>query len=259
MQPLTYDTTDNEKELILPAIRGVKAILSAAAKTGKVQRVVLTSSFASVVDIARRAGPEFTYTAEHWNPLTYEEAIAPGTNAVVAYRGSKKFAELEACKFVQREKPSFDLVAFCPPMTFRPIVHPIESPEQLNESNARLWDVARGKPLPEVRVPVWIDVRGLALAHAEAVFNPRVGGKRYVPAAPEKRSYELAASILRSHYPAARQQVVPIDHAVPPESYDLDGKAVMEDLGVQYHDFKTTVIDLFEGLEKLGMSPWQAT
>src|SRR5689334_13365391 len=76
-QPFTYDTKDNEKELIIPAINGVVSILEAAATSPKVKRVVLTSSFASVLDVARKAPPYFTYTGEDWNPLTYEESIDP--------------------------------------------------------------------------------------------------------------------------------------------------------------------------------------
>jgi nucleoside-diphosphate-sugar epimerase len=83
-----------------------------------VKRVVLTSSFASVIDIERKPGPGFTYTGEHWNPQTYEQSIDKHTSAVVAYRGSKKFADLEAWNYVQEHKPSFDLVTLCPPMTF---------------------------------------------------------------------------------------------------------------------------------------------
>jgi hypothetical protein len=73
----------------------------------------LTSSFASVIDVGKKVGPEFTYTGKDWNPLTYEEAADPATSAVVAYRGSKKFAEVEAWDFVKRQKPSFDLVTLC--------------------------------------------------------------------------------------------------------------------------------------------------
>jgi len=254
---LTYDTTDNEKELVLPAINGVKAILSAAAMTGQIKRVVLTSSFASVIDVGRDAPPGFTYTGEDWNPLTYEESVAPGTNAVTAYRGSKKYAELEAWNFIERERPSFDLVSFCPPMTFGPIVHPVQTPDQLNESNARLWDVAIGKPLPEARVPVWIDVRDLAKGHVEAVFSSKAGGKRYVPASPDKFSYPLAARIIREHFPAAKGQVVAVDDAQAPPGFDLDGKSMSEDLGVDYHDFESTVVDLIKGLEERGMVPWR--
>lgn len=256
VQPLTYDTTDNEKELIIPAINGVKAILSAAAQTGNVKRIVLTSSFASVIDVNKKPGPEFTYSASDWNPLTYEEACAPETNAVVAYRGSKKFAEVEAWNFVEREKPSFDLVTFCPPMTFGPVVHDVRTAAELNESNANLWKVAVGGALPEARVPVWVDVRDLAQAHVEALFSDTAGGKRYTIAASDKFSYELAASILRKHFKQAKDQVIKIDDAKAPESYNLDNEVVGGDLGVRFRSFESSVVDLFEKLERDGISPW---
>ncbi|GAB7361626.1 hypothetical protein MBLNU230_g1677t1 [Neophaeotheca triangularis] len=257
--PLTYDTKDNEQELILPAIAGVKAILSAAAQTQKVQRLVLTSSFASVIDVNLQPSAGFTYTGDHWNPLTYAEATAPTTDAVVAYRGSKKFAELEAWDFVKREKRCFDLVTFCPPMTFGPIAHPVADAGQLNESNARLWEVATGG-LPQSRVPVWIDVRDLATAHVEAVFRGEVSMRRYVPAAPEKFSFDVAARVLRERFgERAKGQVREVGEARPPEGgYELDGKAVGEDFGVEFRKFEETVVDLFVGLERLGMVPWKA-
>lgn len=254
---MTYDTKDNETELLIPAINGVKAILSAAAVTGKVKRVVFTSSFASVLDAGKQVGPGFTYTGEDWNPLTYEEAAAPGTSAVIAYRGSKLFAEREAWRFVEQEHPSFDLVTLCPPMTFGPIRHPVDNPQELNESNAKLWQIAAGDhTLPEARVPVWIDVRDLAKAHVECLYRPSAGMQRYTPASPEKFSYELVASILRQHYPAARKQVVAIDDAAAPVGYDLDWKSVAADLGVEFHSFRECVIDLFDGLAALDMTPW---
>lgn len=255
-QPLKYTTTDNEEELILPAINGVKAILSAAGKNPGIKRIVLTSSFASVVDISQTPGPDFTYTGKHWNPLTYEEAIAPGTDAVVAYRASKKFAELEAWNFLKQQKPSFDLVTLCPPMTFGPIRHPVSSAEQLNESNARLWDVACGEPLPEARVPVWIDVRDLAKAHVESLLRPEVSNKRFVPAAPEKYSYELAADILWREFGWAKGRVKSDgEMRTPPPSYSLDGMAVTEELGVEYRSFEDTVVGLFRQLEAFGWTP----
>jgi nucleoside-diphosphate-sugar epimerase len=137
--PFSYSVQDNEKELVRPAIAGVRAILEAAASTPIVRRIVITSSFASVIDVNRRAPPRFTYTGADWNPLSYEETVAKETSAVVAYRGSKKFAELEAWKFIEERNPGFDIVTLCPPMTFGPVVHPVASLQELNESNANLW------------------------------------------------------------------------------------------------------------------------
>ncbi len=113
--PLTFGVTDNEKDFILPAIKGVKSVLQAAAQASQIKRVVVTSSFASVIDVDRKAPPHFTYTSADWNPLTYEEAADNGSSDVVAYRGSKKFAELAAWNFVQQEQPGFDIVTLCPP------------------------------------------------------------------------------------------------------------------------------------------------
>ena len=243
-QPFTYDTTNNEKELIIPAINGVRSIMEAAGATPSIKRVVITSSFASVLDVNRKAPPYFTYTGSDWNPLSYEESADPATSAVIAYRGAKKFAELEAWKFIEEKKPHFDIVTLCPPMTFGPVVHPVSGVSALNESNAMLWKIASGaKPLPVARVPFWIDVRDLAQAHVEALLRSEVGGRRYVPASPERFSYGLAAKIMEQNFEWARGQVAQEEQPID-ESHGLDGATAAKELGLEYRTFKQTVVDL---------------
>ncbi|KAJ9138073.1 NAD dependent epimerase/dehydratase [Pleurostoma richardsiae] len=253
--PFTYDTKDNEKELIIPAINGVRSILEAAAKTSTVKRIVLTSSFASVMDADRKAPPYFTYTADDWNPLSYGEAADPATSAVIAYRGSKKFAELAAWEFVRDRKPAFDIATLCPPMTFGPVVHPVESVDRLNESNSMLWRVASGvKPLPVARVPFWVDVRDLAQAHIEALLRPDAGGKRFLPAAPERFSYGIAAKIIAEEFDWARNKVSQEEQRID-ESHGIDGKTAAAELGLEYKTFRQTVTDLVsEAVEMKGAS-----
>ncbi|KAJ9165576.1 NAD dependent epimerase/dehydratase [Coniochaeta hoffmannii] len=242
--PFTYDTEDNEKELIIPAMNGVRSVLEAAARTTTVKRIVITSSFAAVMDANRKAPPYFTYTADDWNPLSYAEAADPSTSAVIAYRGSKKFAEQTAWDFVRERKPSFDIATLCPPMTFGPIVHPVDGVGHLNESNAMLWKVASGeKPLPVARVPFWVDVRDLALAHVEALLRSGAGGKRFLPAAPERFSYALAAKIAAKEFDWAKENVSQEDQVID-ESYGVDGETASKELGVTYRSFKQTVMDL---------------
>ncbi|KAH7376815.1 3-beta hydroxysteroid dehydrogenase/isomerase family protein [Plectosphaerella cucumerina] len=249
--PLSYDTKDNEKELIIPAISGVKAIMAAAAAEPSVKRIVLTSSFASVMNADRKAPPYFTYKGSDWNPLTYAESIAPDAPAFIAYRGSKLFAEKAAWDFVTENKPGFDLVTLCPPMTFGPIVHPISTVEQLNESNAMLWKIASGaKPLPIARVPFWIDVRDLALAHVEAVRRPEAGGKRFIPAATERFSYGKAARYMDEAFEWARGKVTREDQVID-ESHGVDGETAASELGLQYRPFKKTVVDLVSQAHKM--------
>ncbi|KXH46884.1 NAD dependent epimerase/dehydratase [Colletotrichum nymphaeae SA-01] len=249
--PFTYDTKDNEKELIIPAINGVRSILEAAVTNPKITRVVITSSFASVLDVNRKAPPYFTYTGEDWNPLTYEEAASPETSAVVAYRGSKKFAEKAAWDFIKEHNPRFDIVTLCPPMTFGPVVHPVSSADNLNESNAMLWKIASGqKPLPVARVPFWIDVRDLAVAHVEALFRPEVCNRRFVPAARDRFSYGLAAKIIEDNFDWAKGKVALEEQAID-TSHGLDGETAARELGFEYRTFDQTVVDLIDQVTKM--------
>ncbi|KAK0702581.1 hypothetical protein B0T21DRAFT_416825 [Apiosordaria backusii] len=217
---------DNEAELILPAINGVKAVLSAAAAAGTVRRVVITSSFAAVLDVGRaqKASQYFTYTSRDWNPLTYEEAAGAETSAVVAYRGSKKFAELAAWEFVKNfeGRLSFDLV---PPDD--------------------LWASAvanqQGKALPVARVPFWIDVRDLAEAHVEALVRREAGGKRYLVASPERFSYGMAADVIENEFPEFRRRGgEEVERQVTDESHGVDGNTAAEELGISYRVFQET-------------------
>lgn len=244
--PFSYSVKDNEKELVRPAIEGMKAVLEAAAANSNVKRVVITSSFASVMDANRKAPPRFTYTAGDWNPLTYEESVAPETSAVVAYRGSKKFAELEAWNFVEERKPGFNIVTLCPPMTFGPICHPVAKLSELNESNANLWKVASGKELPVARVPFWVDVRDLAVAHVEALMRPEAGGKRYTVASPEKFSYGLVADVIAEGFAWGKERVATGTRSAVDDSHDLDGEQAARELGLTYRPFKETVRDFIK-------------
>ncbi|KAJ5295037.1 hypothetical protein PENANT_c037G08599 [Penicillium antarcticum] len=253
--PFFYDTTNNEQELVLPAINGVKSILSASAKQGSnIKRVVMTSSFAAVVDVNTTPPAGFTYTAADWNPLTYETSISPESNSVVAYRGSKKFAEKAAWDFVRDQKTSFDLVTLCPPMVFGPVVHPVPTVAQLNESNSVLWSVAAGAdPLPGARVPAWIDARDLAEAHVQALLTPEAGGKRFIPASSEPFSYELAADIIRGEFEWGKKSVTG-NYKMgekPVASYGVDGETVSKELGVEYRPFRETVVDLVGQIKAL--------
>jgi nucleoside-diphosphate-sugar epimerase len=234
-------------------MNGVRAVFEAASTNPKIRRIVLTSSFASVLDANRKAPPHFTYTGADWNPLTYEEAAHKATSPVIAYRGSKKFAELEAWNYIREKKPTFDLVALCPPMTFGPVVHPVSGIDKINESNAMLWQVASGAPLPVARVPFWIDVRDLAAAHVGALFTKEAGGKRYTPTAPETFSYAKAASIIAAEFPDSKDKVCRDEQSID-ESYGLDGETSGRELGFTYHTFRDTVRDFVSQATQMSSS-----
>lgn len=66
-----------------PAIKGTTGILKAIkAYAPTVKRVVVTSSFASIVNSEQHPP---VYSEEHWNPVTWEQALDHSK----VYRGSK--------------------------------------------------------------------------------------------------------------------------------------------------------------------------
>ncbi|KAI4596368.1 hypothetical protein KJ359_005497 [Pestalotiopsis sp. 9143b] len=249
--PYNYGFKDNEASLIIPAIKGVRSVLEASQDT-KVKRIVLTSSFGSVLDMGRDESTPWTYSGKDWNPITYAEAAAPDATPQDAYRGSKTFAEQEAWKFVEEKKPQFDLVTLCPSMIFGPLASQPSSIGDLNESNMMLWNVATGgsdATLPPCRFNFWIDVRDLAEVHVQALLTPAAGGKRYLPVSPEPFTYQKASEAMAEEFPSLRNKIVTGTQEVKTH-VKVDTKPVEKDFpDIKYTPFKDTVVDLMAQLK----------
>ena len=118
--PFHFNVKDVQKELLDPAVIGTTGILKSIKKSAPtVKRVVITSSFASIVDGSKGARPGHTYSEKDWNPITHEEALKNPANG---YRASKTFAEKAAWEFVEKEKPNFTIatiVSISEPIDYR--------------------------------------------------------------------------------------------------------------------------------------------
>jgi nucleoside-diphosphate-sugar epimerase len=119
--PFHFNVTDTKKDLLDPAIIGTTGILKAIKKNApRVKHVVITSSFASILNAAKgNSWTEHTYSEKDWNPITEEEALQNPSNG---YRASKTFAEKAAWEFVEKEKPNFTLSTMCPPLVIGKLI-----------------------------------------------------------------------------------------------------------------------------------------
>ncbi|KAL1874988.1 hypothetical protein Plec18167_005656 [Paecilomyces lecythidis] len=250
-KPLKYDFEDNERSLVIPAINGVRSIMKASLNSG-IRRIVLTSSFGSVLNMGRPEELPWKYTSEDWNPITYAEAVSPNATAQDAYRGSKTIAEQEAWKFVKEWNPQFDLVTLCPSMVFGPLATPPTSLRDLNESNMMLWKVASGgpsQPLPPCRFNFWIDVRDLAEIHVQALLVQAAGGKRFIPVSPDPFTYQKASEIISEFFKSSKSKVSSGVQEVKTH-ISVDMGPVQEYFpNVKYTPFATTVIDLMNQIK----------
>jgi nucleoside-diphosphate-sugar epimerase len=258
---LIFLTADPKTELVDPAIVGTTSILKSVAQYAPtVRRVVVTSSFAAILDEARAGDPATVFSEASWNPVTIDDIHR---NPPTAYRASKKLAEKAAWEFV-KDNNKFELVTINPPMVFGPLApgQAVESLDGINTSNQRIVDLLQGKwknAVPEVGVAwIWVDVRDVAAAHVKAGLDVKeAAGKRLFVTAGEYSNAELG-KIVRKNFPEYAEQV-PDDSALavgekPPadKRYRFDNSETNKLLGISYRTFEESIVDTVKSLKKLG-------
>ncbi|KAA8650544.1 hypothetical protein EYZ11_002101 [Aspergillus tanneri] len=248
--PFHHNVSDPVKDFLDPAIKGTTGILKAIkAYAPTVKRVVITSSFASIVNVKAHAK---VYNEDSWNQVTWEEALDPAQT----YRASKTFAERAAWDFVKKEKPNFDIATINPPLVLGPVVHYLNSLDAINTSNMRISDMIRGNfkdQLPPTVTFLWVDVQDVALAHVRAIEVPEAGGQRFFVTA-GFFSNKAIADIIRESHPELEDKIPPKDapNDTPADIYGYNNKKSIEVLGIKYRSLKQSVDETVKSLLAVG-------
>ncbi|KAH8816955.1 hypothetical protein F5884DRAFT_240895 [Xylogone sp. PMI_703] len=260
--PFLYRVIKDNSEFMKPAIQGTVEVLKAVKEFApEVKRVIITGSCAAVVDFAGDwfASPKKVYTESDWNPTTYEGALAGTTNN--AYQASKKFAEKAAWDFLKDHRPNFDLVVLNPPMVYGPLRHTVPTVHDLNESNARIYNLflntTSDAPCPPNGMHVYVDVRDLATAHLLAMTVPTAANNRYIICAGEVRSQEIA-DLIREDVPELRTRTpvgTPGGNLLPETAFGCSSAKAERELGLRFRSKRETFVELARqlvGIEREG-------
>ncbi|PVF96362.1 NAD(P)-binding protein [Serendipita vermifera] len=180
MPPATADIQPDE--LIQPAVQGTIGLLESAVKNGhKVQRVVVTSS---VVTLLQPQQGRYIYTESDWFDLAPELVSQNGvkTPGPLKYVASKVLAERAARNWVEKNKPTFDLVTVLPPWIWgKSVVNDI-SHFRDQASNGRLLNAiirgASGQLENYLEVTEFTHVQDVAEGHLKALITPGASGQR---------------------------------------------------------------------------------
>ncbi|OGE47017.1 hypothetical protein PENARI_c075G08836 [Penicillium arizonense] len=257
--PFQMQVENNERDLLIPAIEGTKNILrSINENVPNLRRLVLISSFASIIDLSKGNRPDYVYSEKDWNPMSYQEAAKKGTSGAEAYCAAKALAEREAWDFVKRECPSWDLTTICPPMVYGPNKNATTDLAHLNTSSADIYRLMSPTSKPSDPMPAndfwaWVDVRDVADAHLKAYELPEAGGQRFF-VAEGNFSYQMIADILRERLPEVRERVpigMPQSGLGNVEVYGVDNSKSKQLLGIKYRTLQNSVLDAAQSLLEL--------
>ncbi|PSR82507.1 flavonol reductase [Coniella lustricola] len=239
--PFVMQVENNERDLLDPAVKGTNRILEAvAAHAPQVKRIVITSSFASIVDPAQGARPGYTYTEEDWNPTTWDDAVSTESGAV-AYCASKVFAEKAAWAFVKEKQPNFTVATVCPPMVYGPVEHDADI-KKLNTSVADIYRFMDGstKEPGETGFPAFADVRDVAEAHLRA-YERAEPGRYFITSG--SFEYRDVCKVLRDVLPD-RADKIPDPEATPAaQFYKTDNSRSAKELGMTFHTLHESIRD----------------
>ncbi|KAI5309802.1 methylglyoxal reductase (NADPH-dependent) gre2 [Ascosphaera atra] len=249
--PFHFNAQDIQKDLLDPAIIGTTGILKSIKKSAPtVKKVVITSSFASIMDITKPLS--YTFSEADWNPITQSQALENATNG---YLASKTFAEKAAWKFLEEEKPNFALSTICPPMVYGPIVNYLNSLSALNTSNQTTANIAAGeyagKELPPTAFPPWVDVRDVAKAHVLAMEKEEANGQRFFTIAGWASNKDVAL-IIAKNFPELKERIPEGEKLEPGalgEWYGVDNSKSKKVLGLEYASLETSITDTVNSIK----------
>ncbi|ANZ74293.1 BA75_00474T0 [Komagataella pastoris] len=201
-----------EDVYLKPAVEGTRNILSAVKKFANdyVKNVVVTSSFASVMNVDKFEDKSFIHTEKVWNNNTWDQT--KGGDKVVAYVISKKEAEKAAWDFVEKEKPNFKLTTVLPPYVFGPQKFDISAKkESLNTSAEIVGSLLHTKypsddKLFDDSVNISADVRDVALYHVLPLLNADLASKRLI-VVQGKFSTQRILNIINEHIPELKGKI----------------------------------------------------
>jgi nucleoside-diphosphate-sugar epimerase len=188
---------DNARQMLTPALDGTLNILRAAAASSAVKRVIVTSSVAAARDIVTPLGAAAPVHKQRireteWNPVTWEQGVA-SQDPYVVYSASKTLSERAAWDFMNREKPSFDLVTFCPPFFFGTSVSVPASAAEIASSLGTFFAALNGLSITPRGASTYIDIRDLAPAYASALQRKEAGNERFMLGGGEYKDAEITA------------------------------------------------------------------
>jgi len=239
--PFLTEWKDPQVDLVDPALKGTKNVLSSVAKIGSVKQVVVTSSAAAVVQEHRAPDESKVWTEADWN-ITSTLTEGP-------YRLSKRLAEEAAWNWA-KEHPNVKVVTICPTFILGPPYSSRTDATSIRVVKSFLDGSAQKDGVSAVAFGC-VDVRDVAKAHIAALENPNSSGRYMVTSELAIPRLELV-NLLKpkfGHYPLPDKQVGNI--SLPLVKYS--NAKMKKELGIELTPIEKSMNEMAQQLIDLGL------
>lgn len=243
-EPDSPATIDVKKDFVEPALKGTIGILESAAKSPSVKRVVIASS---IVILAPKEGSTAAVGPDDLAPVPDPESIEPET--WTAYTASKRLAHNAATKFMEKERPTFDLVRVLPSYVQGRNQLVTDKDKLRAGSNDVMIDLILGKKAPTPRYASTVLVDDVARMLVLALDSSRAkGGESYIAAgSPSGKGiiWEDATEIAKELFPkAVKSGVLPLGGRQESIGVDYDVSKSEKAFGFKFADLNAQVQSL---------------
>ncbi|KAK4955308.1 hypothetical protein LTR10_007503 [Elasticomyces elasticus] len=246
--PVAIESGDYDRDIIDPASNMTLSILHAAHRSPSIKRVVITSSAITLISFAwmfgpAPASPDLTlFTADDIN----SSIAGPYGSSIEAYFASKTLSRIATTKFMEEEKPEFELVNLLPTVVF--------GPDELATNAAGL--VTSGNylalgPFLDVNVPqmmgATVHVDDVARAHIDALKPSVQGNKDYILSsdAPDGFDWEGAQNYVGKSFPEAVEKgTLKLGASLSARAWRLDTQETEKGFGWKFVSFEETLKEL---------------
>jgi nucleoside-diphosphate-sugar epimerase len=256
--PFTGKVQEPKQDMLDPAIEGTLNVVRATHKAG-IKRIVVTSSFVAVFDMGLGAAwRDYTYTANDWNPATYEQAVKGDKPGMWVYCASKVLAEKAVFEYAKKH-PELQITTMNPTMIFGPPEQTVSSTKSLNTSADMIYQLisSDNKELPPQGLPLFVDVRDVAQAHVLALKHDSVIGKRVLLSGGPYTLYDTV-KLIAEKYPELKSRLPSLDNTQP-ETRTISGvdtSTAENDLGLSFISYDKCLFETIDALLEKEKQEW---
>ncbi|KAI9719339.1 MAG: hypothetical protein M1828_006240 [Chrysothrix sp. TS-e1954] len=238
---------DFHEKIIKPTVEGTVAMLTSAARTSSVRRIVLLSSFLAHIPFANCLGGEESqkvFSASDYPP----QDDGPYIGEYHAYVAAKAKARVAAIEYVKSHTVQFDVVSIAPSFVLGPNLLAQTSEEALTGSNSVPLAIATGTKfdITVAGCPVHLDDLTYVMVHSLDV-NKIPGGSTFLVSSdgPEGVEWEHARGVVSKYFPnAVANNVLSNDGHVTTQRVRVETENTESIFDFKYKEYEEQVVDV---------------